>query len=102
MLIFAGIAEPLAFFDGLRAMGLTIVSVIALPDHVNYDSKYTNSIVDAFHSSGADFAITTEKDGVKLKHLPQELMQKTLLARLNLTMTDPSPLKALLRNSLHI
>ncbi|MEI7815964.1 MAG: tetraacyldisaccharide 4'-kinase [Desulfuromonadales bacterium] len=101
LLAFAGIADPQAFFDGLQEEGLNIVSTIALPDHVSYDSKLSNSIVEAFHSSHADYAITTEKDGVKLKRLSQAFMGKTLLARLNLTIINPTPLKALLLNLLH-
>lgn len=97
---FAGIAEPQAFFDELRVHGLNLAAVMTLPDHVSYDSSHIRAVENEFNSSGADYAITTEKDGVKLKNLPQDLSEKTLLAPLTLTIADSTPMKALLRNLL--
>lgn len=97
---FAGIAEPRAFFDELRAHGLNLAAEMLLPDHVAYGSNHIKIITDAYRASAADYAITTEKDGVKLKNLPRELAEKTLLAPLTLTIADSTPLKALLRNLL--
>jgi len=51
-------------------------------------------------TSSAEFAITTEKDGVKLTALPRELSEKMLVARLDLAIDDPTPLTELLRNLL--
>ena len=100
VLAFAGIAEPQSFFDGLRRHNLNVVASICLPDHVVYDNAQIRAIADALRTSGADYAITTEKDGVKLNHLPEELAEKTLLARLELTIEDPAPLNALVLNLL--
>src|SRR6185369_16955491 len=100
VLAFAGIAEPQAFFDGLRAMGLNVVRTLNLPDHAVYDDTRIAELTAAMRSSGADCIITTEKDGVKLKHLPAELAEKTLLARLDLSIDDPAPLETLLLNLL--
>lgn len=97
---FAGIAEPQAFLDGLLARGLDLVATLCLPDHVIYDDARLNQIADLMHTTGADCALTTEKDGVKLKHLPAELAKKTLLIRLDLALDDPAPLMASLRNLL--
>lgn len=97
---FAGIADPHAFFDELRTHGLNLAVEMPLPDHVAYDSSHIKAIADQFHSSDVDYAITTEKDGVKLKNLPRELAEKTLLAPLTLAIADSTPLKALLRNLL--
>lgn len=97
---FAGIADPQAFFDELRTHGLNLAVEMPFPDHVAYDSSHIKSVADAYRASAADYAITTEKDGVKLKNLPRELAEKTLLAPLTLTIADSTPLKALLRNLL--
>jgi tetraacyldisaccharide-1-P 4'-kinase len=57
-------------------------------------------IVAAFETAGADYAVTTEKDGVKLTHLPDTIASKVLLARLELAFVDTAPLLTLLRNLL--
>jgi tetraacyldisaccharide 4'-kinase len=55
----AGIARPQAFFDMLRAAGLTLTQTLALPDHADLES--------AAHALGVDATlICTEKDAVKL------------------------------------
>lgn len=100
VLAFAGIAEPQAFFEGLRASGINMVRTLSLPDHAVYDGMRISALTAALRSSGADCVITTEKDGVKLRRLPTELAGKTLLARLDLSIDDPAPLEALLLNLL--
>ena len=100
LLAFAGIAEPDAFFEGLRGQGLALVATIGLPDHAVYDDAALLELSDLFRTSGADAAVTTEKDGVKLGVLPKELSEKTLLARLELAIDDPAPLTEALRNLL--
>jgi tetraacyldisaccharide-1-P 4'-kinase len=47
-------------------------------------------------SSGATVLITTEKDGVKLKGVMQEYAAHTLLARLELTVSNPERLMEML------
>jgi tetraacyldisaccharide 4'-kinase len=99
-LAFAGIAEPYYFFDGLRAQGLNIAATIVFPDHTAYTESQIAEITLALRSCGAGSVITTEKDGVKLTHLSENISQKLFLARLELTLEDPSPLAASLRNLL--
>ncbi|MGB9081192.1 MAG: hypothetical protein WCD00_07820, partial [Desulfuromonadaceae bacterium] len=50
----------------------------------------------AVRASGADFMVTTEKDGVKLKGFSQDCATRTLLARLELTIDNPARLSGLL------
>ncbi len=100
ILAFAGIAEPSAFFDALAGCGLKVVTTLAFPDHVRYDDTRISELAAAMRACGADYAITTEKDGVKLGHLPSELAQKILLAPLELSLDDPTHLVALLYNLL--
>jgi tetraacyldisaccharide 4'-kinase len=96
VLAFAGIADPDSFFEGLRRQGLNLVQTISFPDHVFYNRERCDEIVDAVRTSGADFIVTTEKDGVKLKGLSQDCTARTLLARLELTIDNPAPLSGLL------
>ena len=97
---FSGIAEPLAFVDGLRRQGLQVVASLSFPDHVVYSAARIAEIEDLLRTSAADYAITTEKDGVKLDRLPQASAQKILMARLSLVVDDPAPLTELLFNLL--
>jgi tetraacyldisaccharide 4'-kinase len=97
---FSGIAEPQAFVDGLQHQGLQVIAALNLPDHVVYSDDRLAEIEDMLRTSGADFAITTEKDGVKLDRLPEASAQKILLARLRLAIDDPASLTTLLFNLL--
>jgi tetraacyldisaccharide 4'-kinase len=100
VLAFAGIADPDSFFVGLRAEGLNLVHTIHFPDHVVYNRERCDEIAEAMRTSGADFLVTTEKDGVKLKSFSQDCASRTLLARLELTIDDPSKLKEMLTDLL--
>ena len=60
----AGIANPDAFFDMLRAVGLQLQRTIALPDHFDF----LNYAWPVPHDS---LVLCTEKDAVKLFNLPQ-------------------------------
>jgi tetraacyldisaccharide-1-P 4'-kinase len=84
----------------LREQGLDLAATINFPDHADYTAASIQEIAALFRTSGAEFAITTEKDGVKLTNLPRELSEKMLLARLDLAIDDPAPLTELLRNLL--
>ncbi|MDD2897406.1 MAG: tetraacyldisaccharide 4'-kinase [Desulfuromonadaceae bacterium] len=95
-LVFAGIADPDSFFEGLRVEGLTVVRCLNFPDHSVYNRERCAEIAEAFRESGADVLITTEKDGVKLTGLSPELASRTLLARLDLTIDNPELLKNML------
>jgi len=54
----AGLARPQAFFDMLRAQGLTLAQTLALPDHHDFGDWDKNSIPSPL--------LCTEKDAVKL------------------------------------
>lgn len=100
VLAFAGIADPPAFFASLEKLGLDLVAVLPLPDHVVYDDTLMAELNRLMAASHADLAVTTEKDGVKLRHWPGTLGEKILLARLDLEIADPAPLTAALLNLL--
>ena len=99
-LAFAGIAEPSAFFDELRSLGLELVHTIRFSDHTSYADDEVSGILVAMGQYGAEVAITTEKDGVKLKGLTHDLRCRIQLARMELVINDPSPLMNALRNLL--
>jgi tetraacyldisaccharide 4'-kinase len=61
---FAGIAEPESFFGALRSKGLNLIAGISLGDHCAYRPEDLQQLRKA--CNGADYLITTEKDGVKL------------------------------------
>jgi tetraacyldisaccharide 4'-kinase len=97
---FAGIADPESFFSGLREQGIKLVQCISFPDHVSYNKEQCDIIAGAMRTSGANWLITTEKDGVKLKNLLAGLRSHTLLARLELTIDHPDLLKKMLTDLL--
>lgn len=82
LLAFAGIAEPDRFFSDLRLLTKEVVRTLALPDHASYDPPTIGMIAAALRDSGADYAVTTEKDAVKLKQLPPEFASRILVAHL--------------------
>jgi len=100
LLAFAGIAQPESFFSALRDRGLTIVDTLSLPDHVDYTRARLEEITAAMQSSGAEYAITTEKDGVKLKKLAPAIAAVTYVARLDIEIEKPAELLALLRKTM--
>jgi tetraacyldisaccharide 4'-kinase len=61
---FAGIAEPERFFKELRARGLQLAAEIPFADHSVYGPDELKRLRTT--CAGADYLITTEKDGVKL------------------------------------
>ncbi|MGB4116236.1 MAG: tetraacyldisaccharide 4'-kinase [Polaromonas sp.] len=67
----AGIANPPAFFDMLRARGLQLQQTISLPDHYDF-SGY------AWPVSDDAVVLCTEKDAVKLFELPRFKGRKLL------------------------
>ncbi|MSN26411.1 MAG: tetraacyldisaccharide 4'-kinase [Geobacter sp.] len=99
-LAFAGIAEPSGFFDELRSLGFDLVDTIRFPDHTTYTENELAIIRNSMLRNGVEIAITTEKDGVKLKHLSNNDRITIMLARLELIINEPALLLNHLRNLL--
>lgn len=99
-LAFAGIAQPESFFSALLDRGITIVRTLPFPDHADYDHARLEEIAAAMQNSGAEYAITTEKDGVKLKRLTHGIAAVTYVARLEIKIERSADLLVLLRNLL--
>ena len=100
VLAFAGIADPAGFFEELQSLGFELVHTIRFPDHTTYDESELAIIFDSMRHHRAELAITTEKDGVKLKGLSSDRGAAIMLARLELVIDDPSLLHESLRNLL--
>ena len=63
----AAIANPQAFFDMLKARGLSLSRTLALPDHCDFDNW-------RFTGAPGELLVCTEKDAVKLwAHAPDAL-----------------------------
>jgi len=73
----AGLGQPQRFFDGLRALGLT-VQPWPLPDHFDYAKLPWPD--DRTGGGGALDVIVTEKDAVKLR--PERLAAERPALRL--------------------
>ena len=63
---FAGIADPAAFFDGLKGLGIELVATLALPDHADYGAGQLALLERCIAEYKPDWLLTTGKDGVKL------------------------------------
>ncbi|MDU0457465.1 MAG: tetraacyldisaccharide 4'-kinase [Geobacteraceae bacterium] len=100
VLAFAGIADPAGFFEELRSLGFELLHTIRFQDHTTYDESELSIIFDSMRQHRAEVAITTEKDGVKLRGLSRDRGGTIMLARLELVIDDPSPLHECLRNLL--
>ncbi len=66
ILAVCGIAEPASFFATLEACGAEIRGRLAFPDHHGYTSEDVAAIKESVEKTGAEWVVTTEKDGVKL------------------------------------
>lgn len=96
LVAFAGIALPEAFFAQLRRLGLDLVTVVPLDDHTVFTPDTLKLLNDA--GKNADFFVTTEKDGVKLR--PHDLQRPCLQAVLELTFKPQDLFNALLERVL--
>ena len=69
MLAFAGIGDPARFFRTLRAAGVDVAVEKAFPDHHPYSAEDIAALVARAQREGLTL-VTTEKDMVKLRGLP--------------------------------
>ncbi len=98
-LAFAGIANPAAFFDALEAEGLTLAATLAFPDHSVYGDEECAALARLRRGCGADYLITTAKDGVKFgSAVPADI--PFYIACLEMAFHDEAPLRAALDNLL--
>jgi len=76
LLALCGIGRPERFFRGLERLGLALSGRLVFPDHHRYGSRDIAEVSGRLGSF--DYAVTTEKDAVKLRHY--EALRGRLLA----------------------
>jgi tetraacyldisaccharide 4'-kinase len=96
---FAGIADPVAFFDSLEREGVRLAATLAFPDHCNYGEEEIAAICRLKAASRSDYLITTEKDAVKLMPFLERL-GTVYAAALEISFADSRPLEAALEKVL--
>jgi tetraacyldisaccharide 4'-kinase len=94
-LAFAGIADPMQFFDSLEKCGVQLVATLAFPDHTDYGEEEIAAIAKLKRSSRADYLITTAKDAVKVPVNPVDTFP-FYIAQLEVSFYDDAPLRAAL------
>jgi tetraacyldisaccharide 4'-kinase len=70
VLAFCGIARPQRFIAQVKEAGLEVVSSLSFPDHYSYPRPSLEKIVRTSKEAGAQAAVTTEKDSVKISAHP--------------------------------
>jgi tetraacyldisaccharide-1-P 4'-kinase len=73
------------------------VALLALPDHESYTAATQAQIQQLLSQSGADWLLTTEKDGVKLQVTPRSLCASIVIVRMELLFEDTSQLEKILQ-----
>jgi tetraacyldisaccharide 4'-kinase len=63
---FAGIARPQRFFEAVAALGFVVRDVLPFRDHHPYEARDLRRIAKCVAAAGAEGALTTEKDAVRL------------------------------------
>jgi tetraacyldisaccharide 4'-kinase len=71
VIAFCGIARPQRFFSLLAASGIHPLGTLVFADHHAYTSRDLSRIRKALAASGAGMAVTTEKDAVRLRDMPE-------------------------------
>jgi tetraacyldisaccharide 4'-kinase len=66
MLAFSAIGRPERFVQDMRASGLHVVDAVAFPDHHWYAARDFDRLAERMKSIGAQCALTTEKDAMRL------------------------------------
>lgn len=70
VLAFCGIARPTRFNSLLERLGITVAAFLPFSDHHDYPAASRRKIEAACADSGAEAAVTTAKDAVKLESGP--------------------------------
>lgn len=85
---FAGIADPAAFFDGLKGLGIELAATVALPDHADYGAGQLALLERCITEYAPDWLLTTGKDGVKLAGCDLPWKSKLVATGLELKLAD--------------
>jgi len=64
--LFCGIGNPRAFLLTVQALGAEVAAARFLPDHFRFQERDLRDLAAECERSGAELALTTEKDAVKI------------------------------------
>ncbi len=78
----SGIGNPGGFARSLSALGARVLDNLVFPDHAAYGAEELKRIAAAIEKTGADLAVTTEKDAVKLGALAGDERFRVLRAEM--------------------
>lgn len=66
VLAFSGIARPQSFITSLEGLGITVVAEVDFADHHWFTVEDMQSVHEELKDSGAELAVTTAKDAVRI------------------------------------
>jgi len=81
---FCGIGSPERFTKDLAAQGVTVVGQRLFRDHHAFDQKDLRGVAEAARKAGANAAVTTTKDAVRIQSWPGSPPLLVLAARLDI------------------
>jgi tetraacyldisaccharide 4'-kinase len=84
----SGIGNPGGFARSLAALGARVLESLVFSDHAAYGGEELERIAAAIEKTGADFAVTTEKDAVKLGALAGDERFRVLRAEMKVNGGD--------------
>ncbi|MGK7346541.1 MAG: tetraacyldisaccharide 4'-kinase [Candidatus Nitrospinota bacterium M3_3B_026] len=86
--VFSGVADPGRFARSLSGAGVRIAGSLSFPDHHMFTREDVDRIVREKERTGAEFIVTTEKDGVRLLRSAGRLGPELLLAVYEMRITS--------------
>ncbi|WP_430812655.1 MULTISPECIES: tetraacyldisaccharide 4'-kinase [unclassified Carboxylicivirga] len=75
VLALAGIARPAPFFEYV-SKHYKVEDTLIYPDHHDFSSGDEEQIASSLENCGVDTLLTTEKDAVRMVHMPEEIQEK--------------------------
>lgn len=88
VLAFCGIADASSFFFLIRDLDLHTVKELAYPDHYWYTDEDLVNIAAIAKKTGAEYVMTTEKDYVRIAHIPSSEGLSLLVAECELVIDE--------------
>ena len=90
VLALCGIANPVAFYRTLVALGVVVASRLEFPDHYPYNSTDLARGEAAARETGAEMIVTTEKDAIRIP--PGVFSSPVRVLRVDLEITEGADL----------
>ncbi len=84
VVLFAAIGNPAAFRATVQSLGAVVVAERWWPDHHHYNERDAALLATAGRFPPHDLLLTTEKDAVKLNHLPREAAARIGVVRISI------------------